>query len=238
MSDRASIALACAHHAERAAVSEWLRQSGYDPVAIPDFSRLDDHLQVNAVEALIADVALVPREDDVRNLVRRLGTNRPLVILGDPSRLPKAVQVDLSVIARPLKRDALLLTVGLALAECRPSRRFPRRYVEPIPAIAQGVAVIVREASLGGVGLEVPRQVVLPPFFSLRIPEFGVHVRVRRAWMTPVGPELSRCGGSVEGDLVDASRPWAEFAREAPAPVASVTRRMAIRRTEPATHHA
>ena len=230
MSNRASIAVACTEPAEQASVSDWLSQSGYDPVTVSDLSRLDDDLQVNAVEALIAEMALVPREDDVRSLVRRLGSNRPLMILGDARRLPRAVMGDLSVINRPLTREGLLLSVGLALAEGRPARRFPRRDVEPIQAMAHGIAVTVREASVGGVGLEVagPRQALLPPYFELRIPEFGVHVVVKRAWLVPVGAALVRCGGTVEGDLPGATRPWSEFAREAPAPVASVTRRMAI----------
>jgi hypothetical protein len=230
VTNRASIAVACTQPAERASVSDWLSQSGYDPVAVSDFSRLDDELQSHAVEALIAELALVPRENDVRDLVRRLGSNRPLMILGDASRLPGAVMGDLSVIKRPLTREGLLLSVGLALAEGRPARRFPRRDVEPIPAVAHGSAVTVREASVGGVGLDLAgaRQAVLPPYFELRVPAFGVHVVVKRAWMVPVGPALMRCGGTIEGDLPDATRPWAEFAREAPAPVASVTRRMAI----------
>ena len=66
MTNRASIAVACPEPAERASVSDWLSQSGYDPVAVSDLSRLDEDLHTNAVEALIAEMALVPREDDVR----------------------------------------------------------------------------------------------------------------------------------------------------------------------------
>lgn len=229
MPDRASIALACPVHGERSAVSGWLTESGYHPVAIQDLTCLDDDLQANPFEALIADMALVPREDYLWDLVRRLGSNRPLMVLGDASRLPRAVLNDLSVVERPLTREAVLLTVALALAEGRPARKFPRRYVEPIPALAHGVAVTVREASAGGVGIELTgaRTSVLPPYFDLRIPEFGVHVRVKRAWMASAGAEATRCGGTVEGDLPGHRRPWAEFAREAPAPVSHVMRRWA-----------
>ena len=151
------------------------------------------------------------------------------MILGDVSRLPSAVRGELSVINRPITREGLLLSVGLALAEGRPARRFPRRDVEPIAAVAHGIAVTVREASVGGVGLEVAGpKAVLPPYFEFRVPAFGVHVVVKRAWLVPVGPALVRCGGTIEGDLPDATRPWSEFAREAPAPMSSVTRRMAI----------
>ena len=60
MTNRASIAVACLEPAERASVSDWLSQSGYDPVAVSDLSRLDEELHTNAVEALIAEVAMVP----------------------------------------------------------------------------------------------------------------------------------------------------------------------------------
>jgi hypothetical protein len=230
MSDRPSIAIACTHATERGSLTEWLSDSGYQPVALPDLSRLDEEVHTNAIEAVIADMVLIPRDDDVRNLARRLGTNRPLILLGDGGRLSAVTRGDVSVITRPLKRDELLLSVGLALAEGRPARRFARRSVEPIQATAQGMAVTIREASPGGVGIEVsgPRQAVLPPYFNLRVPEFGVHVLVKRAWIVPVRADLMRCGGSVEGDLNGSTRPWAEFAREAPAPVASMKRRLPI----------
>jgi hypothetical protein len=226
MSDRASIALACALTDERAAVVDWLWQSGYKAVVIADVSRLDQELRAHPIEALIADLALVPSEDEVRKLARRLGRNRPLVVLGDASRLSSALLADVSAIARPLTRESLVTAVGLALAEGRPARGLPRRSVEPIPAVAHGMAVTVVAVSVGGVGLELagPRPSVLPPRFRLRIPDFGVHVVVKRAWMAPFGVELMRCGGTIEGNVAGSTRTWPEFALEAPAPVSSVTR--------------
>lgn len=225
MSQRASIVVACPSPSERASVAEWLGQSGYDPLPIPDLSQLDRDLHARPIEAVIADMALVPGDSDVSGLMRRLGGNRPLVMLGEVSRVPAARRSEVTVIARPVERDALLLSVGLALAEGRPARRFARRSVEPIAASAHGIAVTVREASVGGVGIELagPRSGTLPPFFSLRIPEFGVHVLVKRAWLAPIAPQRMRCGGTVEGDLPDAVRPWSEFALEAPGPVANLT---------------
>jgi hypothetical protein len=230
MSDRPSIAIACSQAAERASLTDWLFDSGYQPVALPDLSRLDEEVHANAIEALIVDMALIPRDEDVKNLARRLGNNRPLILVGDANRLSALTRGDVSVIARPLKREELLLSVGLALAEGRPARRFARRPVGPIPATAQGMAVTIREASPGGVGIEVsgPRQAVLPPFFNLRIPDHGVHVLVKRAWIVPVRADLLRCGGSVEGDLNGSTRPWSEFAREAPAPIAPMKRRLSF----------
>jgi hypothetical protein len=233
MPERATIAYACALPAEEAALTEWLRQSGYTPLGISDLSRLDEELQAKPVEALVADMALVPYEDEVRNLVRRLGRNRPLVIMGDARRLPATLLSDVSVVQRPLTRDSLIMSVALALAEGRPSRRLPRRPVEPIRALAHGANATIVEVSTVGVGLELagPRPSILPPHFGLRIPDFGVHVVVKRAWMAPVGRESMRCGGTVEGELPGANRTWPEFAVEAPGPVASVTRGLEVKDT-------
>jgi hypothetical protein len=225
---RATIALACPRPSERSLIAEWLRQTGYDLAMLPDVARIEEHLQGAPIEALIADLTLVPREADVRDLVRRLGANRPLVALGESGYLSASLRSDLSLLARPLTREAVVIAVGLALAEGRPARRYPRKPVEPIPATANGLTVTIREASVGGVGLELAggRTSVLPPFFRLRVPEFGVHCVVKRAWMT--SSDVVRCGGTIEGDLPDAARTWAEFAREAPAPVSYGARRWAI----------
>jgi hypothetical protein len=225
MSDRATVAIACLRSSERSQIADWLRDSGYDLVMMPDVARLEEHFQGAPVEALIADLALAPREADVRDLVRRLGVNRPLIALGEAGHLPVSLRSDLSMLSRPLTREGVIIAVGLALAEGRPSRRYRRKPVEPIPATANGLTVTIRETSVGGVGLEVSgaRSTVLPPFFRLRVPEFGVHCVVKRAWMT--NADVVRCGGTVEGDLPDAARTWADFAREAPAPVAYASRR-------------
>jgi len=112
----------------------------------------------------------------VRDLVRRLGANRPLVALGESGHLPASLRSDLNVLARPMTRESVIIAVGLALAEGRPARRYPRKPVEPIPATANGITVTIREASVGGVGLEMPgaRTNVLPA------PRPGVRRPLRR----------------------------------------------------------
>lgn len=221
MSASPVIAVASRRPGELSTIVGWLSEAGYAPVVMSDLTGLGEVLRTKPIEALVADVELVGTEEDIRNLVRRLGHNRPLVAMGDAAALPRVQLGELSVLARPLRRDAVLLSVGLALAEGRPARRFPRRPVEPIQATAQGITVTIREASVGGVGLDISgsRANVLPPYFSLRIPNVGVHVVVKRAWMAPVSPERMRCGGTVEGDLPDANQAWAQFVREAPEPL-------------------
>lgn len=232
MSERAAVAVLCPSITERASIIDWLSQSGYQPVALPDLLSLDQHLHGHPIEALVMDQTVSVREDTIRELVRRLGSNRPLIVIGDTERLPVTLRNDISVIPRPLDRETVVITVGLALAEGRPVRRYPRKAVEPIRATAHGMSVVIREASTGGVGLDMvgPRPNPLPPYFRLRVPEFGVHVIVKRAWLgQSKSADIVRCGGTVEGDLPDAARSWAEFAREAPAPVTTVGRRWAVR---------
>ncbi len=221
MMEPASIGLACSHPGERATLTEWLNQAGYDPVAVPDLGRLSEDLRTRAIEALIADVALVP-PGDLAGLVRRLGINRPLVLLGDPGRLGGAMSRDLSVVERPLSKEALLLSVALALAEGRPARQHLRKRIGRIAASAHGMEVTLREVSPGGVGFDIAasKHVALPPYFTLRVPDFGVVVMVRRAWVAPAGP-LVRCGGTVEGDLAGAARSWVDFTQEVPAQAVS-----------------
>jgi hypothetical protein len=228
MTDRATVAIACPRATERNAICEWLRQTGYEPIILTDLARLEEQFQAAPIEALVADLVLAPREADIRDLVRRLGANRPLIAIGEGGHLRMSLRNDLSLLARPFTREGVIIAVGLALAEGRPARRYPRKPVEPIPATANGLTATIREASIGGVGIELSgaRGNVLPPFFRLRVPEFGVHCIVKRAWLT--ASDVVRCGGTVEGDLPDAARTWAEFAREAPAPVTLVARHWAV----------
>jgi hypothetical protein len=199
------------------AIAKWLAASDYQAIPISDIARIDDELIATPFEALVVDVTLVPGTDDLSSLVRFLGPNRPVVVLGDAHRLPSAARGDLSVIARPLTSTGVLLAVGLALAEGRPSRRAPRKPVGAIPASAHGMTATVLEASALGVGIQLAsaRSASLPPYFKLRIPHLGVHVVVKRAWRASAAAHSTRCGGTVEGDLPDATRPWSEFARAA-----------------------
>jgi len=217
MPPRPRIALACATPGERAAIAKWLNASDYHAITITDLARIDDELIATPFEALVVDVALAPGADDLGRLVRFLGPNRPVVVLGDAHRLPSVTRGDLSVMGRPLTSASVLLSVGLALAEGRPSRRAPRKPVGAIPASAHGMTATVLEASPLGVGIELAsaRSAMLPPYFKLRIPHLGVHVVVKRAWRASAASDSTRCGGTVEGDLPDATRPWVEFARAA-----------------------
>jgi hypothetical protein len=67
------IGVACPLSGERAAFFEWLTKAGYEPVAIASLDAIGQ--EARAIEALIADVALVPKRD----LARLVKTLDPIV---------------------------------------------------------------------------------------------------------------------------------------------------------------
>ncbi len=82
-SNQVKIAVACPIPGERAAFLEWLSLAGYEPVPMLDIDSVGRDLASRAIEALIADVSLVTAADLPR-IVKLLGPNRPLVLVGSP----------------------------------------------------------------------------------------------------------------------------------------------------------
>ena len=98
------------------------------------------------IEALIADVSLVSKAELPR-LVRTLGPNRPLILVGDPEDAIEEVPRDAAWMDRPVTRDAFLLSVALGLAEGRPSRRSPRKLVPRLLSSIDGISAKVMDVS-------------------------------------------------------------------------------------------
>jgi hypothetical protein len=136
------------------------------------------------IEALIADVSLVSASDLPR-IVKTLGPNRPLVLVGDPKEAIEEVPCWATWIDRPVTRDTFLLSIALALAEGRPARR------SPSPA-------------------------VLPPYFTLRVPSFGVAAKVKRVWVAMPAQGSMWCGGIVERQADKNAAAWNKFVVNAP----------------------
>src|SRR5262245_14388074 len=116
------IGVACPIPGERAAFLEWLGFAGYEPVPMLSIDALVRDLVSRPIEALIADVQLVSPADLPR-IVRILGANRPLILVGRPEQAIESVPKDAAWIDRPVTKDSFLLSVALALAEGRPARR-------------------------------------------------------------------------------------------------------------------
>jgi len=217
VSNTVKIGVACPIAGERAAFLEWLGLAGYDPVPMLDIDTVGRDLNKRPLEALIADVSLVAAADLPR-IVRTLGQNRPLVLVGDPKDAIEAVPRDAAWIDRPVTREKFLLSVALALAEGRPARRSPRRMVPRLLSSIDGVSSNIVDISAEGVRLEVPgtSPAVLPPFFTLRVPGFGVAAKVKRVWVATPAQGSMWCGGIVERQAGKNAAAWNKFLANAP----------------------
>jgi hypothetical protein len=213
------IGVGCPILGERAAFQDWLSAAGYEPVPMLDLDLLARDLTARPIEALIADVSQVSALDLPR-VLRVLGPNRPLIVVGDPGKALEEVPRDVTWIDRPVTRDNFLLSIALALAEGRPARRSPRKRVPRLMSQIDGVTSKVMDVSAEGVRLELTGVTpsVLPPYFTLRVPAFGVVTRVKRVWVAALGQGSVWCGGIIErGQSAKVETAWTHFLDTAPA---------------------
>ena len=197
MTSRPRIGLAFPRPGERAAFQEWLDSAGFEPVPMIDVGSIARVLDGASFEALIIDDELLA-SGDTPFVLRRLGPNRPLIVIGEagPSRVGEPARRGVTYLARPLARDALLLAVALALGEGRPARRSRRRHIARIHAAVDGVGAKLLDVSYEGIRLELPERhrLVLPPVFNVRVPMFNLILEGRRVW---VNNAMDRSAGAV-----------------------------------------
>ncbi len=212
------IGVACPILGERAAFMDWLSAAGYEPAPMLDLDLLGRDLNTRPVEALIADVDLVPAAELPR-LLRILGANRPLIVVGEAAKALETVPRDVTWIDRPVTQEHFLLSIALALAEGRPARRSPRKRVPRLLSQIDGVSAKIMDVSSEGVRLEVTGAVPssLPPYFTLKVTGFGVSTRVKRVWVAAPGLGSLWCGGVIErGQPAKAEASWNRFIETAP----------------------
>jgi hypothetical protein len=236
MARQPRIGLACPNPGERAALMEWLSSAGYDPVPMIESESITRELAADGFEALVVDSVLVTNANAVPWL-RSLGSNRPLIIVGDVDAAARADahQREASYLARPFTREMALMTLSLALAEGRPARRSRRRNVARIPATADEAPSFVVDVSYEGIRLEIPanKRSTLPPFFKVQVPLIRVGVIVQRVWVanappplpaakkeTPKRPVLIECGVTLKRNSRAATDAWRTFVDNA-APASS-----------------
>ncbi|MEO7157722.1 MAG: hypothetical protein ABI039_09180 [Vicinamibacterales bacterium] len=217
MSSNIRIGVACPIPGERAAFIDWLTRAGYDPMPMLTLESVGRELNTRPIEALIADVSLVPVAELPR-LVRLLGVNRPLILVGAPKDAIEEVPRDAAWISRPVSQNNFLLSLALALAEGRPARRSPRKQVPRLTSSIDGVSAQLMDVSTEGVRLEISSASpsLLPPYFTLRIPAFGVAARVKRVWVAAPGQGALSCGGVIERPSENAAAIWNNFVVNAP----------------------
>jgi hypothetical protein len=216
-SNTVKIGVACPIPGERAAFLEWLSLAGYEPVPMLNIDTVARDLPTRPLEALIADVALVSAADLPR-IVKTIGPNRPLILVGNRGAAIEDVPRDATWIDRPVTRDAFLLSIALALAEGRPARRSPRRLVPRLMSSIDGVSSKIVDVSTEGVRLEITgaSPSVLPPYFTLRVPGFGVQAKVKRVWVAMPAQGSMWCGGIIEKQADKGAAAWHKFIANAP----------------------
>jgi hypothetical protein len=216
-SNSVRIGVACPNPGERAAFLEWLTLAGYEPVPMISIDGISRELTTRPIEALIADVALVPKTELPR-IVRVLGQNRPLILTGRPEDAIEDVPRDATWIDRPATREAFLLSVALGLAEGRPSRRSPRKLVPKLMSSIDGISSKIVDVSTEGVRLEITGEspANLPPFFTLKVPGFGVAAKVKRVWVAMPAQGSMWCGGIIEKQSAKQTTSWQKFIVNAP----------------------
>jgi hypothetical protein len=211
------IGIACPLPGERAILLEWLDAGGYEPVPMLDLSALASTLETRPMEALVADASLVS-ETSLPGVIRTLGINRPLILVGDPANAPAGMLRSAAWLDRPVANDPLMMAIALALAEGRPVRRSARKYITPLGALVDGAAARVLDVSDEGVRLELSggRPVALPPLFTVRVPAFGVVTTVKRVWVAQSTPRSVLCGGIIVGTSPQAVNGWRRLVDAAP----------------------
>lgn len=215
-SNTVKVGVACPIPGERAAFLEWLTLAGYEPVPMLDLDSIARE-PARPVEALIADVSLVSK-NDLPRVVRSLGPNRPLILVGPPEDAIEEVPRDATWIDRPVTRETFLLSVALGLAEGRPARRSPRKLVPRLLSSIDGVSSKVMDVSIEGVRLEISGSTPsnLPPFFTLKVPGFGVAAKVKRVWVAMPAHGSVWCGGILEKQNDRSLAIWKKFIVNAP----------------------
>lgn len=210
------IGVACPIPGERAAFLEWLKAADYEPVPMIDIDSIGRDASARPIEVLIADVALV-KAMTLPRLVKALGPNRPLVLVGNPDQAIEDVPRDATFVARPVTRDNFTMSIALALAEGRPARRSPRRLVPHLHSSIDGVSSKIVDVSNEGVRLEINNASpsVLPPYFTLRVPGFGVSTKVKRVWVATPSRGMTWCGGIIEKRTATEAA-WTNFLQNAP----------------------
>lgn len=211
------IGVACPIPGERAAFLEWLGLAGYEPIPMLSIDGIGRDLTLRPIEALIADVELVPKAELPR-VAKVLGMNRPLLVVGNPEAAIEDVPRDATWIDRPVTRDAFLLAVALALAEGRPARRSPRTLVPNLTSTIDGVSSTIVDVSQEGVRLKVTGATpsTLPPYFTLKVPGFGVAAMVKRVWVATPAQGSVWCGGVLERPSEKTATVWNNFIAAAP----------------------
>jgi hypothetical protein len=202
---------------------EWLDAAGYEPRPMLDLESLARDLESRPIEVLIADFDLITPAD-LNTVMRTLTANRPLILVGNAGAAPPGITREATWLDRAVSIDELKMAVALALAEGRPARRSRRKSVSYLHSTVDGVAAHVVDVSYEGVRLQLngAQPSVLAPYFTMRVPGFGVASVVKRVWVAQPDTGAVWCGGIIERPLPTSKGTWKDLVDTAPSSGESV----------------
>lgn len=221
MGPRPRVVVACPDLVESEVISEWLSEE-HEPVPARLLPSALHQVQTRQAHLVVAD-ARIAFDDTFLSTCRGGGAPTPLVVIGDsnPSAEAAAQRRGAFYVVRPVDREMLLCSVGMALVDARPVRRSPRITVGRLEATADGIPVALLDVANEGVRLEIPRgeRSTLPPFFTVRVPMIGVSIAVQRIWVSTPGHLSSAqtwCGGALVGNPAHREQKWRKFVEMVP----------------------
>lgn len=209
MNAKPRIVIASPDRAEVTLLADWLIDEGLDPVPVLTLPSALGEVQARPFDVLIAD-ALFAFEGRLQAVARGSNPRAPLVVLGGVDA--GAGRRGSLHVGRPVDQALLLCHVAMAIAEGRPTRRSERKRIEPFEAVVEGVDGSLIDISDAGLRLELPRgRVTPPPYFTVRVPLFGIAIGVRRVWMAAAPSahaDVSWCGCELFQTPSRAEQKW------------------------------
>ena len=209
--------VACSRPAERAAVADWLRAAGVEPVILVDACFVASELTGKPPVLVVADASLLTPH--FIQAMRKGDPNRPILAIGDEGdpNEKALTRRGVSFHVRPLTEQALTLAVSLAQAENRAARRSERRIVPRLDSSIEGARAVLLDVSNEGLRLEVDASggARLSPQFVVHVPILKVGVPVQRVWVKAASEGASRkvqCGASLLATDERTLRAWQRLA--------------------------
>jgi CheY-like chemotaxis protein len=224
MAGRPRIVIASPYTAEAETLADWLSSDGCDPIRAATCADAMTVVKACRYDLLIAEAAFAFRDGlDAAARPHRRNPHTPTVALGESKA--EQMHADLKgamYLGRPVDRATLQCTVSMALMEDRPTRRSPRKPVNRIPAVVDGVPSHILDVSPEGLRLEIPRGRLssLAPYFSVRVPLVGVSLLVQRMWgiASPGAAvtEVAWYGGALSRNVFKDEAAWSRFVDAVP----------------------
>jgi len=229
MASSPRVGVACSRSGERAAIADWLRSAGFEPLILVDACFVASELTGQPPVLVVADAGLLT--SNFLGAMRKGDPNRPILAIGDdadPNEKALA-RKGVSFHVRPLTEAALLLAVALAQAESRTSRRSQRKVVPRLATTIEGAPAVLLDVSNEGLRLEVDAGggAKLPPQFVVHVPALKMGVPVQRVWVksAPAGPMRTvQCGATLLATDERTLRAWQWLADPATGQIASPRR--------------